>query len=81
MTRNTGFGRKHILRLNNITKAIKIRCPHCKAEAMTMRIPCDPIYAAVVEVICASCDTGDFCEEKYFDESGRSILSTVPTSA
>ena len=81
MTQNIGSGRKHILRLNDITKAIKIRCPHCKAEAMTRRIPCDPIYAAVVEVICACCDNGDFCEEKYFDESGRSILSTSPISA
>jgi hypothetical protein len=56
-----------------VPNAIAIRCPQCKFTITGERCQTDPKRAAVMEIICPSCDDGDRHEPRFFSENGEEV--------
>ncbi len=53
---------------------IRLRCPKCRKEAEDLRQDTDYPETHTVEIICPSCDDGDFHSEDHYDAVGKFIL-------
>jgi hypothetical protein len=56
-----------------IPATIALRCPGCKKTQDVPRCLSDPDRAAVVEIICTSCDDGDRHFPSFLDASGADV--------
>jgi hypothetical protein len=54
---------------------ITLHCPRCQATAPYAHgiDPSIPASVCKIEIICATCDDGDFHDERWFDAEGRSV--------
>lgn len=52
---------------------IVLRCPRCKIESKDLRRDTDYHDTHTVEIVCPSCDDGDFHEEVHLDATGKHI--------
>lgn len=54
-------------------KMIGVRCPACKVLRQIPRDEADPAGAALIELPCISCETGETTPLRYRDKRGRAI--------